>query len=327
MTPETSYMLAACLAAIGAAAMVCGAFFPVLFRPSELSRRLASLINSGKRGQDDAQPSNGSINRAQEFALKAIAESKRARGTTRLDARLAAAGLRWRPESFWAGCVVLGLCLFCVAFVAGVSLPITMAVAISGAWFLPHRGLSYLAERRRQKFIADFPAAIDMIVRGIRSGHSITDCLNVVASDAAPPIAKEFRSVVAQLRAGVPLGEAMERLGVAMPVAELRFFTTVMAMQNQIGGNLSETLRNLSKMLRDRKRLAMKVRTASAEVKASAIAVGSLPFIVAAATSLLSPDYISLLWTDEAGHRVVFLTLVWLCLGFLVLRRMARIEV
>jgi tight adherence protein B len=202
-----------------------------------------------------------------------------------------------------------------------------MAVAISGAWYLPQRWLSYLAERRRQKFIADFPAAIDMIVRGIRSGHSITDCLNVVASDAAPPIAKEFNVVVAQLRAGVPLGEAMERLNAAMPVTELRFFTTVMAMQNQIGGNLSETLGNLSKMLRDRQRLAMKVRTASAEVKASAIAVGSLPFIVAAATSMLSPDYISVLWTDEAGHRVVFLTLAWLCLGILVLRRMARIEV
>jgi tight adherence protein B len=166
-----------------------------------------------------------------------------------------------------------------------------------------------------------------MIVRGIRSGHSISDCLNVVASDEAPPIAKEFNAVVAQLRAGVPLGEAMEKLNAAMPVTELRFFTTVMAMQNQIGGNLSETLGNLSKMLRDRQRLAMKVRTASAEVKASAIAVGSLPFIVAAATSLLSPDYISVLWTDEAGRKVVFLTLVWLCLGILVLRRMARIEV
>lgn len=327
MTPETTYMLAACLAAIGAAAMVCGAFFPVLFCPSELSRRLRSLINNRKRGQDDAQPSNSNIDRAQEFALKAIAESQRSRRTTRLDARLAAAGLRWRPTSFWAGCVILGIVLFCAAFVAGISLPIAIAVAISGAWFFPQRGLSYLAERRRQKFIADFPSAIDMIVRGIRSGHSVADCLNVVANDAAPPIAKEFRSVVAQLRAGVPLGEAMLRLGVAMPVPELRFFTTVMAMQNQIGGNLSETLGNLSKMLRDRQRLAMKVRTASAEVKASAIAVGSLPFIVAAATSLLSPDYISVLWTDEAGRRVVFITLVWLCLGILVLRRMARIEV
>jgi tight adherence protein B len=327
MTPETTYMFASCLAAIGAAAMVCGAFFPILFSPSELSQRLAALTDKRKSGQDEAQSSNHNINRAQEFALKAIAESKRARRSTRLDARLVAAGLRWRPENFWAGCVVLGIVLFCVAFVAGVALPITIAVALSGAWYLPQRWLCYLAERRRQKFIADFPAAIDMIVRGIRSGHSVTDGLNVVAKDAAPPIAREFSAVVTQLRAGVPLGEAMVKLNAAMPVPELRFFTTVMSMQNQIGGNLSGTLGNLSRMLRDRQRLAMKVRTASAEVKASAIAVGSLPFIVAAATSLLSPDYISLLWTDEAGRKVVFMTLGWLCLGILVLRRMARIEV
>jgi tight adherence protein B len=327
MTPETTYMLAACLAAIGAGAMVCGAFFPMLFSPSELSRRLASLTDKHESGQDAPPSSNRNINRAQEFALKAIAESQRSRRTTRLHVRLAAAGLRWRPTSFWAVCVALGFALFCITFAAGISLPIVIAVAISGAWFLPQRWLCYLADRRRQKFIADFPAALDIIVRGIRSGHSVTDCLNMVASDATSPIAKEFSAVVTQLRAGVSLNEAMVKLHSAVPVPELRFFTTVMAMQNQIGGNLSETLGNLSKMLRDRQRLAMKVRTASAEVKASAIAVGSLPFIVTAAIGLLSPSYISLLWTDEGGRQVVFMTLVWLCFGIFVLRRMARIEV
>ncbi|MEJ2124381.1 MAG: type II secretion system F family protein [Alphaproteobacteria bacterium] len=327
MSPFTAHTLAACMAAIGAAAMVCGAFFPVLFDHSGLSRRLAALTSKRKPGQDEAPSSNLNINRAQKFALKAVADSKRTRRATRLDARLTAAGLQISPEKYWMGCVVLGVVLFVASLLAGAPLSIAAAASIFIAWFLPGRWLAHLAERRRQKFINGFAAAVDMMVRGIRSGHSVTDCLNVVANDASPPIAKEFSAVVAQLRAGVSLTEAMTKLNAAVPVPELRFFTTVMAMQNQTGGNLSETLGNLSRMLRDRQKLAMKVRTASAEVKASAIAVGSLPFIVAAATSLLAPDYISTLWNDDAGRRVVFMTAGWLCLGVFVLRRMARIEV
>jgi tight adherence protein B len=165
-----------------------------------------------------------------------------------------------------------------------------------------------------------------MIVRAARSGLALPDCLAIVASEAAPAIRREFAPMVAQLRAGAPLPAAAEKLASAMPVAELRFFTLVLAIQSQTGGNFTEALANLAAVLRERERVAAKVRTASAEVKASAVTVGSLPFIVAGATAALSPDYIALLWQDEGGRRLSMLCLAWLICGVLTLRRMARIE-
>lgn len=315
------------MAAISAAALVCGLFYPMLLGASPLARRSAFFAALRKVEPHDNGAANRNIRRAQEFALKAIAETNRARKTTRLGARMEAAGFKWPQGRFWAGCMALGCVIFAAAVLSRLSVATALAGATLGAWLILLRGLAFLAERRRKKFLAGFAAAVDMIVRGAKSGLSVADCLNVVAADAAPSVRKEFSVVAAQLRAGVSVAEAMAKLGASMPTVEVRFFALVMAMQSQTGGNLSEALGNLAKVLRDRQRLAAKIRVASAEVRASAIAVGSLPFVVAGATSIFSPDYIALLWTDESGRRVVIICLGWLVLGIAVLRRMARIEV
>lgn len=318
--------LAAGLAAVSAAALVCGVFYPALSGDDFFARRGALFAALRKPGQDDGASTNRNIRRAQEFALKAIAETNRARRATRLDARLTAAGLRWRRGRFLAACAALGAVLLLAGVLARVPLTAAVTGAVLGAWLLPLRALGWLAGRRRRQFLAGFAAAVDMIVRGAKAGLSVGDCLAVVTADATPPIAKEFSVVLAQLRAGVPLSDAMAKLGAAMPAPEVRFFALIMSFQSQTGGNLSEALGNLSRVLRDRQRLAAKVRTASAEVRASAITVGALPFVVGGGSAVFSPEYLSPLWTDDTGRQIVMLSAVWMLIGVMSLRRMARIE-
>jgi tight adherence protein B len=319
-------MLASGLAALSAAAFVCALFYPVL-AGERRSRRQEAFLAGLKMGASSGRAAETrELRRAQKFALKAVAEAGRTRRASRLREQLAAAGLTVSPHRFVLYSALFGLKIFCAGLIAWVPSALALTGAVVGGWLLPLRVLKFLAERRQRMFLAGFAPAVDMIVRGAKSGLSVPDCLSVVAADANPLVRKEFNTVVAQLRAGVPLPEAMAKLSAAMPVAEVRFFALIMSMQNQTGGNLSNALTNLSKVLRDRQQLAAKVRVASAEVRASAIAVGLMPLVVIGAVMVLSPSYIALLWMDETGRGVAIAAAMWMAIGVAVLRRMSRIE-
>lgn len=313
------------LAALSAAAFICALFYPLLVAPRKTSRVEAYL--AALRGDGGGMVETRNVRRAQEIALKAVAESNRSRSSSRLQVRLSAAGLTWRPKHFMALSACLGLTAICAGSISRMPFAVIVAGAAFCGWFLPTRFLANLAARRQRAFLAGFAGAVDMIVRGVRSGLSVTDCLNTVASDAAVAVREEFETLVTQLRAGVPLPDAMARFGAAMPLPEVRFFALIMSMQSQTGGNLSGALANLSKVLHDRQQLAAKVRVASAEVRASAIAVGVMPLAVTGAVMALAPSYIAVLWTDETGRKVAAMAAVWLLAGVAVLRRMSRVEV
>ena len=168
---------------------------------------------------------------------------------------------------------------------------------------LPRWILGRLTKRRQNKFTDEFANSIDIIVRGVKSGLPLDECLGIIARESPQPIAGEFTELVEQQRVGVPLAEGFERMMRRMPLPEVRFFAIVIAIQQQAGGNLSEALGNLSGVLRDRKRLQAKVRALSAEAKASAAVLGSLPFIVMILVYITTPSYITLLWTTQ--HRPV----------------------
>jgi tight adherence protein B len=317
--------VASMLAAISAACFVCACFFAVLWPPAQ--RHGAALARLLERAGHYAPPqSTRSARRAQAIALRLVAEERRLNKMTRLGQKLAYAGLSWSPRVYTIIASLFGAAVFAIALGAGFSFGIALSAALMLAVLGPSRCLDMLARRRQQRFIQGFAGAVDMIVRSARSGLALPDCLGMVASDAAPPVRREFAPVVAQLRAGVPLAAAIEKLTGRMPISEVRFFAIVVAIQSQTGGNFTDALANLAGVLRERERLAAKVRTASAEVKASAITIGILPFAVAGATALLAPDYLAVLWQEEAGRRVVGFSLLWLVLGIAVLRRMARIE-
>jgi tight adherence protein B len=313
--------LAASFAAVCAVALVCAVFFPVLVRKLPPINRVLKKAEPEQRNVE-----NASTLRIQENVLKAVREDKHSRFSSWLETSLTASGLKCSPRHFIAMWLGAGFAIFGIGILAGVTPLVMQGVAIL-VMILPPRLLVYLAERRRRTFLVGFTEAVEMVLRGAKSGLSIADCLNIVAHDGAPLIRKEFSAIVAQLRAGVPVSEAMLRLTTAMPLPDVRFFALIMSLQSQTGGNLSEALGNLVNVLRSRQKLAAKVRIASAEVKTSAITIGSLPLLVVAATMFVAPDYIALLWESESGRRILTFSATWMIIGILVLKRMAQIRV
>lgn len=318
--------LAALLASVGAAAFICALFYPRLARPP-LSRQRSAVFEALLRGEAamEALRPTRNIRRAQEFALQTVAQHDRPNRELIIRRRIAAAGLDWPVSRYAVCCGLLAVAVF-AALAPWLPLIAATAAASAAAWFVPKWCLVSLADRRRRKFLAAFAAAVDMIVRGAKSGLSLMDCLAIVAADADAPVRQEFEAILSQLRAGVPLKTAVETLSGIMPAAEVRFFALIMSIQSQTGGNLTTALGNLAGVLRDRQKLAIKVRIASAEARISALIIAALPFGVIGATAIFAPDYIAMLWRDEAGRKLAAFCAVWLGLGIVVIRNMARIE-
>ena len=191
---------------------------------------------------------------------------------------------------------------------------------------LPRWILNKLVSRRQNAFLEEFANAVDVIVRGVKSGLPLNECLNIIARESPDPIGPEFKEVVDQSRVGVPLNECFERMMNRMPLAEVRFFSIVISIQQSAGGNLSEALGNLSGVLRDRKTMAAKVKALSAEAKASAGVLGSLPPIVMMLVYITTPAYISLLWQKQMGMFLSLAGLFWMFCGIMVMRKMINFK-
>src|SRR4029077_20114782 len=151
---------------------------------------------------------------------------------------------------------------------------------------------NFLKKRREQKFLHNFPDAVDVIVRGVKAGLPLGDCLRIIAAEAQEPVRGEFKVIVESQQVGISMGEACAKLHERMPLPEANFFGIVVGIQQKAGGNLSEALANLSRVLRDRKKMKAKIKAMSMEAKASAVIIGSLPVAVGLLVYLTSPDYI-----------------------------------
>ena len=201
-----------------------------------------------------------------------------------------------------------------------------LGMAFAAGFGLPRWTLGYLKTRREKAFLKALPDAVDVIVRGIKAGLPLFESIKVVAADAPEPLRGEFLSIIETQAIGMPLGDACVRLYERMPVPEANFFGIVIAIQQKSGGNLSEALGNLSKVLRDRKRMAEKIQAMSMEAKASAGIIGSLPPIVMLLVYLSTPDYISLLWTHPTGQLMLVGCLIWMSMGIFVMKRMINFD-
>jgi len=201
-----------------------------------------------------------------------------------------------------------------------------LGIGFAGAFGLPRWMLSYLKKRREQKFLAAFPDAVDIIVRGVKAGLPLLDCLKMITQEAPEPIKSEFRVIVDTQAIGMPLGEACGKLYERTPVAEANFFAIVVGIQQRAGGNLSEALGNLSRVLRDRKKMKAKITAMSQEAKASAGIIGALPICVMVLVYLTSKDYITLLFTEPLGHVMLAGSVVWMSMGILVMKKMINFD-
>lgn len=266
--------------------------------------------------------------RAVTETLKELEERQKSREKVSMRLRLQRAGLDMQPRAYWIASIGCGLLIGLSIFVSAPQLPIVVPLlgAFVGVMGLPRWILARFTKRRQRKFTEEFANAIDVIVRGVKSGLPLPECLAIIARESPQPIAEEFTDLVEQQRVGVPLGEAFERMMSRMPLAEVRFFAIVIGIQQQAGGNLSEALGNLSGVLRDRKRLQGKVKALSAEAKASAAVLGSLPFAVIILVYITTPDYIKLLWTTSFGQFLLVVGGFWMTCGILVMKKMINFK-
>lgn len=241
--------------------------------------------------------------------------------------RIQQAGLGWSRNKFLAISVVTGLVVTLLAFLKGLPLMIVLAAGFVGMLGLPRWFVDFRRKRRMDKFIEEMPNAVDVIVRGVKAGLPIGDCLKIISMEATEPVRSEFKRIVESQALGLPLTEAVEKLPERIPLPEANFFATVIAIQQQAGGNLSEALGNLSRVLRERKKMRGKIKAVSMEAKASAGIIGSLPIIVTALIYLTSPGYIMMLFTEPAGNIILGVSAMWMSIGVLVMKRMINFDI
>jgi tight adherence protein B len=201
-----------------------------------------------------------------------------------------------------------------------------VGLGFAGGFGLPRWALGYLKRRREKKFMKALPDAVDVIVRGIKAGLPLFDSIKVVAADSPEPLRGEFLAIIETQAIGMPLGEACLRLYERMPLPEANFFGIVVSIQQKSGGNLAEALGNLSKVLRDRKKMAEKIQAMSMEAKASAGIIGSLPPIVMLLVYITTPQYMSVLWTHPTGQLMLVGCVIWMSMGILVMKKMINFD-
>ncbi len=243
-----------------------------------------------------------------------------------LEIRIQQAGVEWSRKGYIVGSAVLGLLLGLVLFFVQDSIAVAAAGALVGGFGLPSWVLRFKKKRRLAKFADEFPNAVDIIIRGVKAGLPLGDCLRVIAAESPEPLRAEFRRVVEAQTMGLGIGEAVERMAERVPITETNFFAIVIAIQAKAGGNLTEALGNLSRVIRDRKKMRAKVKAISSEAKASAGIIGSLPFIVGTLVWLMSPDYIALLWTTSTGRMMMGAGAMWMSIGIFVMKKMINFD-
>jgi tight adherence protein B len=243
-----------------------------------------------------------------------------------LNVRLTQAGLAWSTRKFMVVSAVLAAVFFAAAMLAGGGLLGAAGLAFAAGFGLPRWALSFLKKRREAAFLKALPDAVDVIVRGIKAGLPLFESIKVVAADAPEPLRSEFLAIIETQAIGMPLGDACARLYERMPVPEANFFGIVVAIQQKSGGNLSEALGNLSKVLRDRKKMAEKIQAMSMEAKASAAIIGALPPIVMILVYLTTPDYIAMLWTHPTGQLMLVGCVIWMSTGIFVMKKMINFD-
>jgi tight adherence protein B len=325
MNTQTLALAFLAATAIGGVAWVF--IYPSLSGQNKAESRRASVAKPEPAAKRQNERSQRSRREQVEGSLKDLEARRQKESKVPLSVRLTQAGLTdWTEQRFYIVSAVLALVFFAGAWFVGGGLLGAAGLAFAAGFGLPRWGLSFLKKRREKKFLAQLPDAVDVIVRGIKAGLPLFESIKVVAADTPDPLRSEFNAIIETQAIGIPWGEACTRMYERMPVPEANFFGIVVAIQQKSGGNLSEALGNLSKVLRDRKKMAEKIQAMSMEAKASAGIIGSLPPIVMIMVYMTTPGYISLLWTDPKGQVMLVACVVWMSIGIMVMKKMINFD-
>ena len=301
--------------------------YPLLSGEAKGEKRQAAISKARKPGAAADRTVDVASRRKQVAESLKELENKAKGKKASLELRLQQAGLSWTKKNYMAfsAASAVGTGVL-VLFMSGNLLLVLPALAVGG-FGLPAWVLSFLRKRRIAKFINELPNAMDIIVRGIRSGLPLGDCLRIIANESSDPVRSEFRMIVESQTMGLSNAEAVERVVERVPVTESNFFAIVIAIQQKSGGNLSEALGNLSRVLRERKKMRGKVSAMSMEAKASAAIIGALPFIVTLMVYISSPRYIELLWLTNTGKIMVGISFFWMFCGIMMMKKMITFDI
>ncbi len=331
-SPELAGTLFPLIAAVSIAAVAFAILYPMFSGDRQGQQRMASVTESRASKLAVRSAAESAANRRKQVSekLKDIDDRQQENKKVSLRVRLQQAGLTITTQTFWitsAGVgAALGLLVFISLETGMLSLVSTLVAVFVGMFGIPRWFLNRLIRRRQAKFLKEMANAMDVVVRGVKSGLPLNECLQIIARESPDPISTEFTEVVEQQRVGVPLQEALERLGQRMPLPEVRFLSIVIGIQQSSGGNLSEALGNLSDVLRDRTRMKMKVKALSAEATASAAVLASLPPGVGFMLYLTSPNYLAPLITTTVGHFTILAGAFWMMCGCLIMRKMINFK-
>lgn len=294
------------------------------------SKRLKS-ISDGKGGSSKQNDPNALRRKQMDASIKSLRDreeatrKQKAIGKT-IEDRIKMAGYNFPVSSFHIASAVIGVGAGIAAFVLGArqgyELLICLGIAFGAGLGVPRWLLGVAIKGRQKKFLDQFADALDVIVRGVKSGLPLNECLRMIAKESSQPLGGEFQIVCDALAMGVTVPQALERMYHRTPIQEVNFFNIVLAIQQKAGGNLSEALGNLSNVLRSRKLLREKIKALSSEAKASAMIIGALPIIVMGLVYMTTPAYIMVLFTSDTGHLILLIAAALMGTGIYIMRSM-----
>jgi tight adherence protein B len=250
------------------------------------------------------------------------ADRRERKARTTLASRLKQAGLSLGVTTFYIISAVVGLVTGLGALIFGLPILVVIGIALIFGLGLPRWIVGFLGKSRMKKFSLEFPNAVDVIVRGIKSGLPVHECFKIIARESPAPLGPEFQTLVEGLGVGLTLEQALEKMYGRMPTSELRFFTIVIAIQQKTGGNLAEALGNLSAVLRARRMMGEKIKALSSEALASAGIIASLPPAVMTMVMFTTPSYMMPLFTDFRGNFMLLMAALLMATGIFVMKRM-----
>jgi tight adherence protein B len=316
--------------AVGAGAI---ALLAPLFNRSAAGERIENVVGSkdtkisGLRARLTEDAKDSRRKQIQE-SLKQLEDQEKARKKKlTLANRIQQAGLEITTRTFWLMSVVSGIIFGIAPVLMGAPAYAGAIAAFVGFLGFPRWLLGCLCRRRQNVFLNDFADSIDVMVRGLKAGLPVSEAMKIIATEQGPPVGPEFMEVVEGQRIGITIDQGIERMVDRMPLPEVNFLAIVMAIQSKTGGNLSEALSNLSRVLRDRKKMKSKVRAISQEAKSSAAIIGSLPILLLGGMTMLNPEYLAPLFETTVGNLCLVGSAIWMTVGVLVMRQMINFEI
>ena len=301
-----------------------GIAFALLGGESRADYRRRAIKKSDRRANAATVDRAAKKKQIAENLLELEKKSKRKR--VDFQTRIEQAGLSIKRDRFLLIFFMIGLLAAAFVYLKSGSALLAILVMTSATVGMPNFVISRLRARRMKKFVDVLPSALDIIVRGVRAGLPLGDTLRIIANEAQEPVRSEFRKIMESQALGISTSEAVAKLAQRVPTTESNFFAIVIEIQSKAGGNLAEAIGNLSKTVRERKKMKGKIGAMSMEALASAAIIGAVPFVVVGALYAVSPQYVGLLFSTNHGRLISIIALGWMSIGAMMMKKMINFD-